>query len=87
MGFNFQSDPWDPEVIAMRKNLGNATGQEIVAFLKKKNFEYVTITVGCIRDLGENGTNDLANKISATGNFVPVINRQDRPGFILAKVQ
>ncbi len=87
MGFNFQSDPWDPEIIAMRKNLVNASGDEIVAFLKNKNFEYVTLTVSCVKDLGENATNDLANKISATGRFIPVINRQDRPGFILAKVQ
>jgi len=86
VGFDMQSDPWNYDVSLFRRTYMNKTGGEIVAFLEQYNYEYITMDATCVRELGENGTTELGQKLTGTGRFIPVSDIQ-QPGFLLAQIQ
>jgi len=56
IGFDFLSLPWDEEVVNFRKNLTMHTSQELYTLLKKKNYKYLIIDVGCMHAFDNNAT-------------------------------
>ena len=84
IGFDMQSDPWDADVSRFRAYGANATGESIIAFLQRHNYEYITMDATCVRDFGEAGTQALAERLTATGRLQPIISQG---GFLLAQVR
>jgi hypothetical protein len=82
IGFDMRSEPWDLDQAAFRKDALSKSPDEVVAFLERNSFEYVTFDATCIVEWGQNETVDFVNELSATGRFSPVINAQ---GFMLAR--
>ena len=82
LGNDMMSDPWDPDVIAMRKRGMNVTPEEVIAFLEAKRYAFITIDATCVRDNGENATVAFVNDLSGTGRFQQAIAAQ---GFLLIK--
>ena len=85
VGFDMQAEPWNRDQAEFRKRLFNATGEEIMAFLKTHQFMYITLDATCVREYGENATTALANRLTETKGFVQVP-AAVRPGFLLAQV-
>jgi len=83
IGFDMLAEPWNLDQAIFRKNIINATGEDLVSFLQRHNFHYITMSASCIRRFGENQTTELASRISNTGRFSQIINKQ---GFLLAQV-
>jgi hypothetical protein len=88
IGMDMQSDPWDIEASLFRKNITNKTGDEVIAFLKEKNFEYFTLDASCVRDFGANETQVFAEGLIATQRMQQVLPGpgQQLPGFLLGKL-
>jgi hypothetical protein len=83
IGFNLMSYGWDSEVKKFRENLQNKTLEDLIMFLKIKNYDYYIITTNCLnnvtfKSLGENKTNEFFQ----TGNYLSYNNQ----GFYLFKV-
>ena len=83
IGFDMVSEPWDPEVAAFRAARLNHTGEEAVAFLIGKGYEYVTLDIACVREQGENATQAFVQSLSETGRLQAAYQHN---GFLLARL-
>lgn len=82
LGFDMMSEPWDYETALFRKQAINLSSEEIVAFLERHDYDYVTVDATCVVEFGENETARLAEKLTQAQRFQPLLSE---PGFILAR--
>ncbi len=83
IGFDMVSKPWDIDVARFRYGGLNHTPQETIDFLTSEGYQYVTFTIACVRDHGENTTTKFVQDLSATGRLQ--LTHQDN-GFLLARI-
>ncbi|MCX6695225.1 MAG: hypothetical protein NTU61_02880 [Candidatus Altiarchaeota archaeon] len=97
MGFDMLDFPWDYEVDAFRKRMADKVGvNEMYAFLKKKNYEYVIFDSGCVTRCQEyknlygketqtclDNVNALLNETAYSQSFTLA---QGNQGFMIFKI-
>ncbi len=71
IGLNLEAEPWDPELVRLRSELGTATAERVLAFLRDRRYDYVIVDDSCVLRLGAARAEELWTSLFFSGAFRP----------------
>jgi hypothetical protein len=77
IGLDLYAPPMDLDLERFRRALPQKSSDDIYAFAKLKDFDYVIISAMCIQPLGPDGANALLTEVAENSNFQPSWNNQE----------